>query len=161
MKRSATILAGALAAAAAVTAANGSPSRHTTLDLAVDGRHAIRTLVDAPPRHSRGVADDSPGDAVVLHAPLLGPNGKGVGLIDGTFVTTATGTSAKQDGTELLTATLTLTGGGQLAIQGIVGAFASTTHVAIVGGTGRYAGARGEVTAHFTPRAVELHLDLS
>ena len=67
----------------------------------------------------------------------------------------------KHDGSEQLTGTLTLADGSELAIQGIVGAFATTTHVAVVGGTGRYLGARGEVTARFTPRTVKLHIELA
>jgi hypothetical protein len=46
-------------------------------------------------------------------------------------------------------------------VLGTVGAYARVSHVAIVGGTGRYAGARGDITAHFTPRAVSLHVALS
>jgi hypothetical protein len=83
-----------------------------------------------------------------------------IGTIDATFLTTAPGTDARHDGSEQLTATLRLPG-GQIAVLGNVGAFARVTHVAIVGGTGRYAGARGDVTAHFTPRAVNLHVALA
>ena len=46
-------------------------------------------------------------------------------------------------------------------MQGVVGALARTSHVAIVGGTAKYAGARGQVTARLTPQAVRLHLELS
>jgi hypothetical protein len=49
----------------------------------------------------------------------------------------------------------------KIAVLGTVGAYARVSHVAIVGGTGRYAGARGDITAHFTPRAVSLHVALS
>jgi Dirigent-like protein len=161
MKRIFPTLVVALAATATAVAASGSSSNQTTLDLALDGRHATRTYVDAAPRHTRRAPNDSPGDTVVLHAPLLDSKGTRVGTIDATFLTTAPGTSAKHDGSEQLTATLTLADRSQLAVQGVVGAFARTTHIAIVGGTGKYAGARGQVTAHFTPRAVRLHLELS
>jgi hypothetical protein len=161
MKRFFPTLVVALAATATAVAASGSSSNQTTLDLALDGRHATRTYVDAAPRHTRRAPNDSPGDTVVLHAPLLDSKGTRVGTIDATFLTTAPGTSAKHDGSEQLTATLTLADRSQLAVQGVVGAFARTTHIAIVGGTGKYAGARGQVTAHFTPRAVRLHLELS
>jgi hypothetical protein len=161
MKRIFPTLVVALAATATAVAASGSSSNQTTLDLALDGRHATRTYVDAAPRHTRRAPNDSPGDTVVLHAPLLDSKGTRVGTIDATFLTTAPGTSAKHDGSEQLTATLTLADRSQLAVQGVVGALARTTHIAIVGGTGKYAGARGQVTAHFTPRAVRLHLELS
>jgi aminoglycoside-2''-adenylyltransferase len=77
--------------------------------------------------------------------------------INATFLTTAPGTSAKDDGSEQLTGTVRLPQ-GQISVLGTVGAYARVAHVAIVGGTGRYAGARGDVTALFTPRAVKLHV---
>jgi hypothetical protein len=152
----AVVLAGG-AGAAIATASGGSTS---TLDLAIDGQHAVRTLVDAAPRHSTGAPEDSPGDTIVLHAPLLDAQGARIGVIDATFLTTARGTDTNHDGTEQLTGTLRLPG-GQVAVLGSVGSYAATTHVAIIGGTGRYAGARGDVTAQFKPRAVKLHLAFS
>jgi hypothetical protein len=148
----AAVLAGGAAAAAAH--ADGSAS---TLDLALDGRHATRTFIDAAPKHTRTAPNDSPGDTLVMHASLLDRRGARIGTIDATFVTTAPGTGAKHDGSEQLTGTLRLPD-GQIAVLGTVGSFARVTHVAIVGGTGRYAGARGDVTARFTPRAVKLHV---
>jgi hypothetical protein len=145
------------AATAGVAQAGSAP---TSLDLAVDGMHATRTLVDAPPlQHSR-IPDDSPGDTIVLHAPLLDGKGTRVGMIDATFLTTAVGKNAEHDGSEQLTGTLQLPGGA-ISVLGTVGAFARVTHVAVIGGTGRYAGARGEVIAQFTQRAVKLHVQLT
>jgi hypothetical protein len=157
----ATLVVALVATAATAVAASGGSSTHTTLDLALDGQHATRTYVDAAPRHTRRAPNDSPGDTIVLHAPLADAHGTRTGTIDATFLTTAPGTSAKHDGSEQLTGTLTFADGSELAVPGVVGAFARTSHVAIVGGTGKYAGARGQITAHFTPRAVRLHLDLA
>jgi hypothetical protein len=155
-----TLLGVVLLGVGAVAAiASADTDTATTLDLALDGRHAVRTFVEAPPRHSAGAPDDSPGDTVVLHAPVLDGNGARIGVIDATFVTTARGSSAKRDGSEQLTGTLRLPG-GQIAVLGTVGAYARISHVAIIGGTGRYTGARGAITARFTPRAVKLHLAL-
>ena len=160
MKWILAILAVALVAAATAVAASGDAAKETTLDLALDGQHAVRTLVDAAPKHRAGAPDDSAGDTIVLHAPVLDAHGARVGTIDATFLTTEPGTNAKHDGSEQLTGTLLLPG-GQIAILGTVGAYARTSRVAIIGGTGKYAGARGQVTAHFTPQAVLLHIELS
>jgi hypothetical protein len=160
MKKLVTIVAALSAVAMLVAAASGNASTRTTLDLSLDGAHVTRTFVDAAPLRSRKAPNDSPGDTVVLHAPLVDAQENHLGTIDATFLTTAVGTSVKHDGSEQLTATLTFADGSELAVQGNVGAFATTTHVAIVGGTGRYAGAHGQVTAHFAPRAVQLHLEL-
>ena len=147
-------------AAALALAATAAGKTTTSMNLAVDGMHATRTFVDALPKHTAKAPNDSPGDTVVEHAPLLDTRGRRVGTIDATFLTTARGTSARHDGSEQLTGTLTFPG-GQVAALGTVGAYARPSHVAVVGGTGRYAGARGDVTAFFSPRAVKLHLQLS
>jgi len=163
MNRKLVTLIGAALLAAGATAAvalGGGSSSPKTLDLAVDGQHGARTFVDAAPLQTKDDPNDSPGDTIVLHAPLVDTHGARVGIVDATFVTTAPGADAQHDGSEQLTGTLKLRG-GQIAVVGTVGAYAPTSHVAVVGGTSRYAGACGDVTAQFSPRAATLHLSFS
>jgi hypothetical protein len=46
-------------------------------------------------------------------------------------------------------------------VFGTVGAYSTTRHVAVIGGTGTYATARGDITAAFAPRAVKVHVTLN
>jgi hypothetical protein len=131
-----SIPTGALIAAQTGAAGATTP---TSLDLVLRLPEARATQVDAPPLHSAAKPDDSPGDAVVLHAPVHRPGGAKAGLIDAVFTTTATADR------EQILATFSV-GPDQIAVQGIDAA-ASTDHVAIVGGTGRYAGAHGTLTS--------------
>jgi len=154
--------AGALAAGAlaggtsSATAARAAAPR--TIELALESTHAIRTPVDAPPLQSRSHPGDSPGDEMIVTGPLTDAAHRVTGAFYGE-VTTMTATDANGASTEQLTATLTLRG-GTLSIQGVSGALSRTSHAAIVGGTGRYAGADGEVVSTFTPTAVDISLHL-
>jgi hypothetical protein len=121
-----------------------------SLDLVMRLPEAQVTQVDAPPAHSDANPEDSPGDAIVLHAPVHEPAGPKAGQIDAVFTATA-GSDREQ-----IVATFTL-GRDQIALQGIDGA-APLDRVAIVGGTGRYAGARGTLTARETGAARRFHL---
>ena len=83
-----------------------------------------------------------------------------IGVIDATFASRQrrARAGARASAASKLTGTLRLPGGQIAVALGSVGAYVATTHVAIMGGTGRYAGAHGAVTVHFTPRAVKLQL---
>ena len=146
-------LAAATAAAGAAVAggndATGAqPAR--SLDLVLRLPEAQVTQVDAPPPHSDANPEDSPGDAVVLHAPVRKPGGAKAGQIDAVFTATAGGDR------EQIVGTFTL-GRNQIAVQGIDGA-APVDRVAIVGGTGRFAGARGTLTAREMGAQRHFHL---
>jgi hypothetical protein len=144
----------ALTAAVGAVVAGGNDAAATraarSLDLVLRLPEARVTQVDAPPAHSNTNPQDSPGDAIVLHAPVRKPAGAKVGQIDAVFTATA-GSDREQ-----IVCTITL-GRNQIAVQGIDGA-ASVDRVAIVGGTGRFAGARGTLTARETGAQRRFHL---
>jgi hypothetical protein len=126
---------------AAVAAGDDAPGAQAarSLDLVLRLPEAQVTQVDAPPAHSDANPEDSPGDAIVLHAPVRKPAGGKAGQIDAVFTATSGGDR------EQIVATFTLRR-GQISVQGIDGA-ATVDRVAIVGGTGRFAGSHGTLTA--------------
>ena len=130
-----TAAAGALVADGSRATAARAPK---ALELVLRLSEAQVSQIDAPPLHSTQPAD-SPGDAIVLHAPVHKRTGAKAGLIDAVFTATARGDR------EQVVATFTV-GRDQIAVQGIDGA-ATTDRGAILGGTGRYAAARGTLTA--------------
>jgi hypothetical protein len=121
-----------------------------SLDLVLRLPEAQVTRVDAPPAHSDANPEDSPGDSIVLHAPVRNPSGAKAGQIDAVFTATAGGDR------EQIVATFTLRR-GQISVQGIDGA-ETVDRVAIAGGTGRYAGARGTLTAREMGAQRRFHL---
>jgi hypothetical protein len=129
----------ALALGAGATVGSTDSTSHKSLRLVLRLPEAQVTQVDAPPAHSAAAPEDSPGDAVVLHAPVRRSAGAKAGQLDAVFTATARGDREQVVGTFTV-------GGDQISVQGIDGP-AETDRVAITGGTGRYAGARGTVTS--------------
>jgi hypothetical protein len=101
-------------------------------------------FVDQPPRTTftkQGPARLSVGDQIVQRAAYLDASGKRVGALDLVCTVTRSGSLAKA--AEQCTATATLPGGTLALATG--GSF-DVHEAAIVGGTGRFAGAGGTVT---------------
>ena len=103
-------------------------------------------FVDSPPKRS-GDGPPSPGDASIVGYRVFDASGaKRLGRAQ--FVCVATDRRGQH---EQCTGTITLPG-GQIATQG------DADNVALVGGTGAYAGARGTATGHDHPHSVDVTL---
>jgi hypothetical protein len=101
-------------------------------------------VVDNPPKRS-GDGPPSPGDASIVGYRVFDPSGaKRLGRAQ--FVCVATDRRGEH---EQCTGTIALPG-GQLATQG------DADNVAVVGGTGAYAGARGTATGQDHPHSVDV-----
>ena len=102
------------------------------------------SLVDNPPKRS-GDGPPSPGDASIVSYRVFDASGaKRLGHAQ--FVCVATDRRGQR---EQCTGTIALPG-GQIATQG------DADNVAVVGGTGSYAGARGTATGHDHPHTVDV-----
>jgi hypothetical protein len=123
----------ALAAGAASAASPSQPaSRHIAAIHLVEhesGRHVI----------DQGRPGISKGDRVLITSALFDRAGRKAGRAD--FECVATGKGARGGGLCLGVIALT---GGQLTTQFAFGASGESPRQAITGGTGRYAGARGQ-----------------
>jgi hypothetical protein len=129
MKRLILIIATAGALAALVGAAGAQSP--TTLELAQLERETRGGFVDNPPRHR-----ESAGDLFTVRGPLRDAAGQAVGNAHAVFTQTAR--RAARGG-----ATFTLAD-GSIEVSGRLGGTGTDT-LAIVGGTGAYAGATGSV----------------
>jgi hypothetical protein len=133
----ATILTAATAAvAASAIAASGQPSPNNNTTLVLHGTQIPSTfhLVDQPPQ------GESPGDTISFSENLYaGHRRVGFSEVTGTLL------DNKRKDADNITGSLVLRR-GTLALQATSLGQAATQHVAIVGGTGTYAGARGQGT---------------
>ncbi len=130
----------------------------TTLTLEMRHREARVTMIDEAPRMTRRLPSESPGDSVVSRGTLRGTNGfhagARVGVLHAQFVVTG---GRSPDTTEQVVSTFVLDH-GQLAVQGVVDQEGDSEIVPIVGGTGRYDGARGSVEITGDDKAVQFEL---
>ncbi len=125
----------AVIATSAITA-SGSPAHDTTTTLVLHGRQVPSTfhLVDQPPQ------SESPGDTISFSENLYARRHRvGFSEVTGTLL------DNKRHDADNLTGSLILRR-GTLALQGTSLGQAATQHLAIVGGTGAYAGANGQAT---------------
>jgi hypothetical protein len=129
---------GCAAVAAAASAKPATPAAVTTLHL-VEIDHSFN-VVDNPPKIDRESQQFSPGDSFVFSAELKTLSGKHAGWLDASC-------SAVTGGENSVTA---CTGafrlaGGELVASATVAGDHKVTNIAIIGGTGVYAGVRGQV----------------
>lgn len=134
--------AAALAAGGAilVPTSSGQSELPDVLTLEMRHREAKISFVDEAPRMRSRRSSESPGDTVIARGRLRTPAGASAGRVHSEFVVTG-GKSPRT--TEQAIGTLVLSD-GQIAIHGAFANTGSDTDViAIVGGTGRYNGAKG------------------
>jgi hypothetical protein len=135
----AAILAVGVVTAVSVAAVSRSADSVTTLRL-VEREQSFH-FVDVPPSAGPNTPP-SAGDSFVFTSTLWTRGGKRAGTLRASCVSTSGG----ENGTLTCYGTFGLKG-GQLAAMATLRGESRTTHIAIVGGTGAYAGARGEAVS--------------
>jgi hypothetical protein len=133
------LLALSVVGAIIATTVSAKNSGSTTIRL-VEKDKAFH-FVDNPPLGGQN-RPPSMGDQFVFTSELLTRSGKHAGMLHATCTVTAGG----KDTVSTCFGTFGLKGGQLAAMTTIIGE-AKTDHIAIVGGTGIYAGVRGEVTS--------------
>jgi hypothetical protein len=123
-----------------VGAAGAAKSSGTTMHLVE--KDAGGSFVDNKPFAKPGSHSASIGDMFVFSSKLLTRANKQVGMLYGSCIAATAGTTPTFE----CTGTFTLAG-GELALQTITREPDKVTHIAIVGGTGAYEGARGSITS--------------
>ena len=132
-----TMLVAALVAAVVAATASANGATVTTLHL-VEKDKAFH-FVDNPPAGGER-QPPSMGDQFVFTSELLTRSGKHAGMLHATCIVTEGGRNT----VSTCYGTFGLRGGQLVAMTTLVGD-KKVDHIAIVGGTGAYAGARGEV----------------
>lgn len=148
MKRFVLIISAACAAiisAAAVVGSSGAqqPGPPTgTLELVALDREGSFKFVDIPPRRR-----ESGGDQFLINQRLRNTSNRRVGRAHAAFAVTPGRPSVSQG-----SATFVF-GNGQIVVTGIIDERGRTDTLAIVGGSGAYAGARGTLVTTETRRS--------
>lgn len=155
----AAAVSAALASAVLLPGISSGQDASDPLRFTIDHREARVTMIDEAPRMRGAKASESPGDSVVTRAPVRDASGARIGRMHSTFLVTG-GRSPKT--TELMTGMLVLAD-GQLAVQGVFdnSRDTDTDTIAVTGGSGRYAGASGELVITSGPKAVGFELRLA
>jgi hypothetical protein len=144
MKRQAAVLSAALAVVVvgiAVVSSNAQPPGPPTgtLDLVQRGRESTFKFVDNPPR-SGDPARPSPGDLAIIAGTLRDTSNRRAGTLHVVFMRLK---GRRKNIVDQVTATFDLKG-GQIVMGGVSDG-GRVDVVAITGGTGSYAGARGSM----------------
>ncbi len=121
-----------------------------TLELVQRDRETRFTMVDLPPRQGNRRLP-TPGDVAVISGPMRSASNRRVGRVQAHFTAVSRGRrfAAEVTGTFLLRR-------GNIMIQGPIGE-GRVDRLAIVGGTGVYAGARGTLTIRDGRRDSRFH----
>jgi hypothetical protein len=157
MKRQAAVLSAALAvigvgiAGASSTAQQPGPPTGT-LDLVLRERESTFRYVDNPPRGG-DPERPSPGDFAITGGTLRDTSNRRAGKLHAVFMRLK---GRGRNYVDQVTATFDLRG-GQIVMGGVDHG-GRTRVVAITGGTGDYAGARGTMRISFTRRAAHFRL---
>jgi hypothetical protein len=106
------------------------------------------TYVDNPP-----TGTTSPGDELAVEGQLVSVHGTPVGHLEVHEAVTGMGPGT---GGRIQLSFTALLAGGQISGTGVAGFNTATPALAVVGGTGKYLGARGEVFAHTGPHRTRL-----
>jgi len=114
------------------------PAAVTTLHL-VEIDHSFN-FVDNPPKLDPKTQEFSPGDSFVFSSELRTSSGKHAGWLDATCSAVTGGKNAATECTGAFRLT-----GGELVASATVAGDHKVTNISIVGGTGAYAGVRGQV----------------
>ena len=147
MKRiaGAAVAAAVLAGAVVATTAGGQAPQARTITLREVEKGTSFGLVDNPPRGARPSKPKfSLGDYFVLSSPLADTTGKRVGRLD--VHCAVTGGKSYSKAPQLCHGAVTLADGLISLETSIVGE-PKTVLAAVTGGTGAYAGARGQLTS--------------
>jgi hypothetical protein len=153
-KRSAIAVAalGSMAAAAAIAVPSGSAQApgSTTFSFYEPDSQSIFKFIDNPPRTIGARPGPktrfSIGDQLAVSSPLYDKKGgtrQGKLYASGTVITGGDFRKAVLH----VTGTYVLTDGSQIAVAGVL-RFSEDSTFSVVGGTGRYEGARGHITIH-------------
>jgi hypothetical protein len=145
-RRVAAVAVGVAAVPVILLAAHPSTATGTTsgsATLTFHFRPETFRLVDMPPKATGENAPPSPGDYFVLTNGLY-KSGERVGALHATCVVTRK--AAKPQQTPLLCSGSYKVPGGTLVGSALLRIGGSTSHIAVTGGTGQYAGARGTST---------------
>ena len=151
MKRQAAVLSAALAlivvGLAVVSSTAQQPGPPTgTLDLVLRDREATFRHIDHPPRGG-GPQAASPGDMAIIGGTLRDTSNRRVGKLHAVFLRLK---GRRRNIVDQVSTTFVVKG-GQIVVAGI--SEGRTEEMAITGGTGNYAGARGTLRVSFPKRA--------
>jgi hypothetical protein len=155
MKRLAVVLSAAAAAVASAAVVVGSSGAQTpaptgTLELVALDREASFKFVDLPPRRR-----ESAGDQFLITERLRDTSNNRAGRAHAAFSFTPGKPAAAQGSGTFVLAT------GQIVVTGIVDEQGRTDTLAIVGGSGAYAGARGTLVTSETRRSTRFTFTFS